>query len=42
MPIDERVDSEDGVLIRARLPRRDLVRFAPYLVAESRAETLVR
>jgi GTPase len=32
-PIDERTDTEDGVLVRARLPRRELARFAPYLVA---------
>jgi GTPase len=34
-PIDEREDGPDGVLVRARLPRRALLRFAPYLVAES-------
>jgi GTP-binding protein HflX len=34
-PIDEREDGPDGVLVRARLPRRDLLRFAPYLVAEA-------
>jgi GTPase len=33
-PIDERTDTEQGVLIRARLPRRELSRFAPYLIAE--------
>ena len=33
-PIDERSDTEEGVLIRARLPRRELTRFAPYLIAE--------
>jgi GTPase len=33
-PIDERSDTEEGVLIRARLPRRELPRFAPYLIAE--------
>jgi len=37
-PIDERIDAAEGVLVRARLPRRELRRFAPYLVAESRAE----
>ena len=37
-PIDERRDTEDGVLVRARLPGRDVRRFAPYLVAESSAE----
>jgi GTPase len=34
-PIDEREDHPDGVLVRARLPRSELRRFAPYLVAES-------
>jgi GTPase len=34
-PIDEREDTEEGVFIRARLPRRELSRFAPYLIAES-------
>ena len=37
-PIDERVDTEDGVYIKARLPRRELRRFAPYLVAEAYAK----
>jgi GTPase len=37
-PIDERTDGEDGVLIRARLPRRDLRRFASFLIAEATAE----
>jgi GTP-binding protein HflX len=32
-PIDERDDQPDGVLVRARLPRRELRRFARYLVA---------
>ena len=35
-PIEERRDTEDGVLIRARLPHREVRRFAPFLVAESR------
>jgi GTP-binding protein HflX len=35
-PIESRTDREDGVLIRARLPERDLRRFARFLVAESR------
>jgi GTP-binding protein HflX len=34
-PIDERSDTEEGVFIRARLPRRELSRFAPYLIAET-------
>ncbi|MGN6797619.1 MAG: GTPase HflX [Gaiellaceae bacterium] len=36
-PIEEREDTEAGVLVIARLPRRDLPRFAPFLVAESRS-----
>jgi GTP-binding protein HflX len=35
-PIQERVDRPDGVFIRAHLPRRELPRFAPYLLAEAR------
>jgi GTP-binding protein HflX len=38
-PIEQREDTADGVLVVARLPRRDLHRFAPYLIAESRRET---
>ena len=37
-PIDERDDTDEGVFIRARLPRRDVPRFAPYLIAEAEAE----
>ena len=37
-PIEEREDTPDGVLVVARLPRRDLPRFAPFLVADP-AET---
>jgi GTPase len=33
-PIDEREDTADGVLVVARLPRRELRRYAPYLIAE--------
>ena len=35
-PIDERSDFPEGVLVRARLPRRELRRFARYLVADAR------
>jgi GTP-binding protein HflX len=38
-PIDERTDTDDGVLIRARLPHRDVRRFARYLVAGIEAES---
>jgi GTPase len=34
-PIDEREDSEAGVLVRAKLPARDVRRFARYLVADA-------
>ena len=37
-PIQERVDQTDGVFVRAHLPRRELPRFAPYLLAEARDE----
>src|SRR5206468_5492396 len=37
-PIEEREDRPEGVLVRARLPRRELRRFARYLVAEARSE----
>ena len=36
-PIEERVDRSDGVLVLARLPQRDLARFAPYLISEPAA-----
>jgi GTPase len=32
-PIEEREDTPEGVLVVARLPRRDLPRFANFLVA---------
>jgi GTP-binding protein HflX len=38
-PIEQREDTSDGVLVVARLPRRELHRFAPYLIAEARRET---
>jgi len=34
-PIEERVDGEEGVLVRARLPQREVRRFAEYLVADA-------
>jgi GTP-binding protein HflX len=34
-PVEERADTPDGVSVLARLPRRDLPRFAPFLVAEA-------
>jgi GTPase len=38
-PIDGREDTPDGVLIVARLPRRELHRFAPYLIADAHRES---
>jgi GTP-binding protein HflX len=38
-PVDERADRPEGVFIRARLPRREVRRFAPYLIIESEART---
>jgi GTP-binding protein HflX len=38
-PIESREDTPDGVLVEARLPRRDLRRYARYVVAESERET---
>ena len=37
-PIQERIDQPDGVFVRAHLPRRELPRFAPYLLAEAGEE----
>jgi GTP-binding protein HflX len=34
-PIEQREDTDEGVLLVARLPRRDVRRFAPFLVADS-------
>jgi GTPase len=36
-PIEEREDTPEGVAIIARLPRRDLPRFAPFLVADAKS-----
>jgi GTP-binding protein HflX len=36
-PIEERVDRDDGVLVHARLPERELARFAPYFLADEPA-----
>jgi GTP-binding protein HflX len=36
-PIEDREDTPEGVAIIARLPRRDLPRFAPFLVAEAKS-----
>ena len=41
-PIEERSDTEDGVLIRARLPHREVRRFAAFLVAGSTDDRAAR
>jgi GTPase len=33
-PIEERLDTSEGVIVVARLPHREVARFAPYLVSE--------
>jgi GTPase len=38
-PIEQRHDTPDGVLLVARLPRRELQRFASYLVADAEPAT---
>ena len=37
-PIEQREDRSDGVLVVARLPQRDLARFAPYLISEAASQ----
>ena len=41
-PIDEREDSEEGVLVRARLPHREVRRFARFLVADAESAAAKR
>jgi GTPase len=41
-PIDERLDTPEGVVILAQLPQREVLRFAPYLVAEPAAGVKAR
>jgi GTP-binding protein HflX len=38
-PIEEREDTPEGVALVARVPRRDLPRFAPFLLAGSEPQT---
>jgi 50S ribosomal subunit-associated GTPase HflX len=38
-PIEDRQDTSAGVVVVARLPRRDLPRFAPFLIAGPADET---
>ena len=41
-PIESREDHADGVLVHARLPHREIRRFARYLVADAHAERATR
>ena len=41
-PIDDRLDTSEGVIIVARLPQREVTRFAPYLVSEPTARARSR
>jgi GTP-binding protein HflX len=36
-PIEERIDTEEGVVVLAQLPQREVPRFAAYLIAEPAA-----
>ena len=38
-PVDERADRPEGVFVRARLPRREVRRFARFLSAEAEARS---
>jgi GTPase len=38
-PVDERADRPEGVFVRARLPRREVRRFARFLIAEAEARS---
>ena len=40
-PIDGREDTEDGVLVQARLPHGEIRRFAEFLVADAAHEKAV-
>jgi GTPase len=41
-PIEERMDTADGVILVAQLPQREVARFASYLVAEPAARARSR
>jgi GTPase len=41
-PIEERLDTPEGVVVVAQLPHRDVARFAPFLVAEPAARARSR
>jgi GTP-binding protein HflX len=41
-PVEERLDTPEGVVVVAQLPHRDVARFAPFLVAEPAARARSR
>jgi GTP-binding protein HflX len=41
-PIEERLDTAEGVVVVAKLPQREVTRFAPYLLAEPAARARSR
>ncbi|CAB4708610.1 MAG: GTPase HflX [Actinobacteria bacterium] len=41
-PIDGREDTPEGVLVHARLPRREIARFAAFLIADDTRDASVR
>jgi GTPase len=41
-PIEDRLDTPDGVLLVAQLPQREVARFAPFLVSEPAARARSR
>jgi len=41
-PIEDRLDTSEGVIVVARLPQREVTRFAPYLVSEPTARARSR
>jgi GTP-binding protein HflX len=40
-PIDGREDTPEGVLVHARLPRREIARFAAFLIADDTRDAKV-
>ena len=41
-PVEERLDTPEGVVVVARLPHRDVARFAPFLLSEPAARARSR
>jgi hypothetical protein len=41
-PIEERLDTSEGVIVVAQLPQSEVARFAPYLLAEPAVQARIR